>query len=146
MVKKIICMGVALIMCMSLFCACGKEEEIDFSVGSAWGEGQTEMIVRSLDEWNNFDDSKTITIDEKYDNEFFADNALVIVAFRTTSGGCGVEEIKVLKRGNRLTVDINGMDGVMTVIGGIIVVLEVKKDDVVGVKTVRFTTNITQPK
>ena len=147
---KLLALGLMVIMALGL-AACGQEKEITFEIGSAgvpssyWGhdsEQPIKVIVRSLEEWNNSEAAELITIDEKYDAEFFTDNALVIVAFRTTSGPCEVEKITASKSGNRLNLVINATAGVQTVISGAVVAIEVRKHDIVGVKNIELTTNI----
>ena len=136
-------------MGLGLFSGCGQGTEVNFEIGSASGhasEQPIKIIVRSLEEWNNSDAAKTITIDEKYDVAFFTNNALVVVAFRTTSGEGEIQEIKVSKSGNRLIIDIDGTDGLQTMIGVMVVAIEVKKDDIQGINNIKFTTNMKQPK
>lgn len=145
MAKKILILGVALMMCLGLFAGCGEDKNVEFTVGTAWGNNVAQsikMIVRTLDEWNDSDVANKITIDEKYDNTFFVDNALIIVAFATTFGGGEVQEIKVIKRGNRLAIDIKGIAGVQTIMSQIVVALEVKKNDIIEVNNISFESNI----
>lgn len=75
-------------------------------------------------------------------NYFFAENSLLIVAFKTRSSGGEIEEINAIRHGNKVVIEINGTKGTQTVIASQIAVLEVKKEDINGVKKVQFTTNM----
>src|SRR5690606_2772082 len=95
-----------------------------------------------LTDLNDSDIIGIIEVDEKYDDSFFNDNALLIIAFSTTSGDCEVKDIAVHRLGDSIDVELNGVFGTYTVMSGVIVVLEVKKDDVSGAKNIVFTTNL----
>lgn len=141
MFKKILLIGVALIMCLGLFTGCGTGEDVEFVVGEGWTTSTEKPIAKIITSLSDIADDN-IGIEEKYDSSFFEKYSLVIVSFRTRSSGATIEEIKATKNGNRLTVAINGTNGVMEMIGQTTVILEVKKADISGVKNVSFTTNL----
>jgi len=72
---------------------------------------------------------------EKYDSNYFSENALVLYLFTSGSGGSKIDVTEVLKQGNKLTVITDITWGMLTVITHSTVVLEVSKDDVDGVTT-----------
>jgi len=145
MVKKFLLLGVVLIMGLCISTGCSSVQAIEFRVGTAsWtGKGKTiTKIIGSLDDFRDSDIVEVVEFDKKYDDSFFNDNALLIIAFNTTSGGSEVRDIVVERSGNRIEVELNGVFGTTTVMSGVIVVLEVKKDDVLGVTSINFTTNL----
>lgn len=141
MLKKILVIGVALIMCLGLFAGCGTGEDVEFVVGEGWATSAEKPIAKIITSLSDIAD-ENIGIDEKYDNSFFEENSIVFVSFRTRSTGANIEKIKVIKRGKEMVISINGTDGIFEAIGGVTIVLEVKKVDISGVKNVSFTTNL----
>lgn len=138
---KILVMGVLIIVCFGLFAGC-TDQDVEFKQGTAWGDGSEKTITKivgSIDEMSNVDG---ITIDTKYNADFFVENSLVIVAFSTRTGGSQIEQIKLSKNGSRLTVDISGNIGLMNMVDQVVVALEVAKESISGAKTIKFTTNL----
>ena len=147
MAKKIIASMMFLVIVSLLFCGCsGEGKEIEFAFGyvseSRGIERPIKVLVRSLIEWNMSDASKKITIGEKYDNEFFDEHALIVVGFGTPTIVGSIDEVKVIRRGNNLTVYINGSNGVATMISEEIIAVEVLKKDINFVRSVGFETNL----
>ena len=124
------------------------EMEIGFKIGSTtWWDSSypikppLEVIVDSLEEWSGSDYAEVLELDEKYDSGFFTNNSLVLVLF-TTPTIVEVCDIKVSKFGDHLLVGITGMDTASLAIGGVGLALEVRKEDIVGIKSISFTTNL----
>ena len=83
-----------------------------------------------------------IKLDKKYDEVFFEEQSLFFVTFKTRSGGGNIEKIEVNRRGNSVMIDIKGNEGMQAAITDHVVVLEVQKNLIVGVKKIYFTTNM----
>lgn len=56
--------------------------------------------------------------------------------------GGAIEKIEVNRRGNSVMIDIKGNEGMQAAITDHVVVLEVQKNLIVGVKKIYFTTNM----
>ena len=90
MLKKILTLGVMVIMAFGLFAGCGGDKGIWFFVNPEHGfsaDGLDEeptilKLVRSLDELQQLCNETGITYDgEKYDEAFFVDKAIIICAY-----------------------------------------------------------------
>lgn len=144
MFKKIICMGILLIMCFS-FGACKGNDEIDFTIGySNMNTGfpqNLECIVNTFAEWDTLrgDTAQLTELDAKYNEQFFTANSLVIYAFTRSSGGSTTEISKISKDGKKLVVEAvdNGL-GYMDAITNGIIIMEVKKSDMQGVTDIEI--------
>ena len=139
--KKIFLVLVAIIgITMS---GCGKNnDEIDFTVGfknmDFWLGQDTEAIVNTAEEWNVLKpNSATITEFDNYGSEFFATNSLIVYVFTRSWGNPQVEVIKVNKSENELVLNVVHFDGDSATISHGIVVVEVKKVDIVSVNSLR---------
>jgi len=75
---------------------------------------------------------------EKYDSDYFVNNALILYLFTSGSGGVEINVTDVQKHGSKLTIITDITWGMLTVITYSTVVLEVEKADIFGV-TALFT-------
>lgn len=147
MSKKIVCVGVALFMCLGLFSACGKKDsKINFTLALSkmdYGVNVSiEKQVNLLSEWTALGDITNLPeLENKYDEQFFGKNALIVFAFKTPTMGGRIDEIKMSKMDNELLMEISGMLGVSDAISRGVVVAEVKKADISGVKSLKIVTD-----
>src|SRR5688572_2476596 len=129
-VTKLIAMWTLIITNLVLIAGCNRgeamEEKIDFIVGETRIENIEEPITVIIDTLNEKIDDR-ITIDEKYDSSFFEEKSLIIIAFRIRTTGETIDEMKVVKKGNKLTVTINGTDGIFDALSQVTIALEVNK-------------------
>ena len=139
--KNILVMVVSAILSLMIFTGCEKSLMIDFQIGNAWPNHYDKEIVTIINSLNDISDSN-IKLDKKYDEVFFEEQSLFFVTFKTRSGGGNIEKIEVNRRGNSVMRDIKGNEGMQAAITDHVVVLEVQKNLIVGVKKIYFTTNM----
>ena len=139
--KNILVMVVSAILSLMIFTGFEKSLMIDFQIGNAWPNHYDKEIVTIINSLNDITDGN-IKLDKKYDEVFFEEQSLFFVAFKTRSGGGGIERIEVNRRGNSVMIDIKGNEGMQAAITDHVVVLEVQKNLIVGVKKIYFTTNM----
>ena len=135
----------------------GKVQNIPFQVGvinNSMGSRQNHnlfTIIRSKEELDNVSSERYYQywtgtggpynvyylkdFTEKYDSDYFSENALVLYLFTGGSGGMKMDVTEILKQGSELTIITDITWGMLTVITYTTVVLEVAKDDVYGVTT-----------
>jgi len=108
------------------------------------GENNLDVLVDSYAKWLALDAVRALPeLAEKYSEQFFMDYALAIFAFRTPTSGGQIEEIKLRKEGygNELLMDVSVELGLMDAESFGIVVVEIKKADILGVTNLRTITN-----
>jgi len=135
----------------------GKVQNIPFQVGvidNSMGSRQNHnlfTIIRSKEELDNVSSERYYQywtgtggpynvyylkdFTEKYDSDYFSENALVLYLFTGGSGGMKMDVTEILKQGSELTIITDITWGMLAVITYSTVVLEVAKDDVYGVTT-----------
>ena len=72
-------------------------------------------------------------ITEKYDDDFFAENALVLYLFGAVNSGGTIDIIRIQRHGNELTIITDFHMGMLTAISYWTVVIEVAQADVYGI-------------
>jgi hypothetical protein len=143
----------AVVMILSVFMVgCGTGKKIDFTIGYNYknlGRGndgfaacvfaeELKSIAKTYDEWLSLrNPDATTELDEKYNEQFFNDNALIIYAFTRNTGGGQTEITKVSKTGDKITVYATHKSGDLTVMTESLVIIEVKKADIVGINKLR---------
>jgi light-regulated signal transduction histidine kinase (bacteriophytochrome) len=142
---KLIATWALIITCIIFITGCNKgeklEEEIDFVVGEARVTTIDKPITVIIDSLSDNTDDRII-IDEKYDSSFFKEKSLIVIAFRTRTTGETIDEVNVVRKGNNLTVNIIGTNGLFDALSQVTIMLEVNKNDIKGVKNISFTTDI----
>lgn len=136
----------ALVMVTSImFIACGsKKTEIDFTVGyHGAGFGQDmKCVVNAFHEWDVLKpDHAMITELDKYNEQFFVDNSLIVYEFTLSYGGGQTEVTKVSRKGKELVVDVVHGVGALAVMKQSVVIIEVSKTDISGTNSLRVATN-----
>ena len=147
MSKKIVCIGVALLMCLGLFSACGKnDDEIDFAIGyQGVGFGQDrKSVIKTFEEWDVLrPDHAMITELDKYNEAFFANKALILYTFGASGDYAPEFSVKKLVLTNG-TLTINLTQDEMTsglAYFSITILIEISQKDVSNVANIE--TNVT---
>lgn len=135
----------ALVMVTSIIVvACGGKTtalDVDFEVGysnmsvSSSESHDAKLIVKTLQEWNALSGARIYLneLDEKYNESFFSENALIMYAF--TKGG-NMEITKVSIKGKVLAIEAIYEPWDMAMVSNGIIILEVKKSDISGANSV----------
>ena len=161
MKKKIICLGLMLVISMVLFSACAEGSKVKYNVGyrgnhNADSENHSlNRIVYSIEELDPICDERYYTIyygdgseekvyylkeaTEKYNEAYFSDKALVLYLFANGHGANSMR-IKALHKENE-TLFISIHDTLRGNAAGAITywtfILEVKKSDVIGITNIK---------
>ena len=145
--KVIICLGLLLVIGVSVFGCGSKAIDIDseFNFGAII-EGLKvhtfKVIVNSFEEWMEIFDANFTWTAEDYNEQFFDNNSLVVYAPVYSNGG-SVNEIKVSKNQVELLVEINGDSPFLFDLGGVTgIIITVKKTDISGVTSLSIADNV----
>lgn len=116
--------------------------KVDFKVATgenilSCGDGSLESykaLILSLSEWNKAI-SHILYSDLKYDESFFVENALIVVAGSSSTMGHRLINVKIVKtereqNKNDLTVKINIVEGAYQAISSGFIIIEIKKKDI----------------
>ena len=102
-----------------------------------------EVIVKSIDEWKAMDTIASLPeLIGKYDERFFAGDALIVFALGRGTRGAQFERVEVFGQGGELVVKVFDDEcGYMDALSNWIVVIEVKKADIDSFENLRLETN-----
>lgn len=135
MIKKLL--SLVIIATISLLLLNGCTKEINYSIGfvdSSTGhkEHGLESFIKTFDEWSSIRNERhyLVELDDKYDQQFFKNNSLIIYAFSRATDGGTTQIVKISKKRNQLTVDVDFTSGYMDVVSYGIIIIEVSKADV----------------
>lgn len=149
--KKLMGIAIVVLLLFSVvsLAACTDEEEnmeINFSIGYTnlnvgdLSEHDLSSVVKTFDEWENIRSKRTYLseLDSKYTEQFFSSNSLIVYAFQKGWGINQLEIVGINKNGKELFIDIEINLGIMEVISGGIVIIEVKKADIAGANSLQI--------
>lgn len=113
------------------------EISIDYTIGlvdegSSLGEQDLERIVSTFNEWESISDCREDLshLNDKYIEDFFDDNSLVVYAFTKGSNISQIEITKFSKKGDELLLEMDIALGIREEMSKGIVILEVEKEDI----------------
>jgi hypothetical protein len=124
-----------------------ESQEIDFAIvyeNMNTGLAQNhENLVNTFAEWEIIRGVSDVFVelDAKINERFFAANSLVVYAFTRNWFGLKTEVTEVSRMGNELVVNITHIDGDMAILTHGIVIIEVAKEDITNVSSLRIVSN-----